>query len=113
MARRCSTPSVPDIGLATRSQLAGLELTYWEQQFPYDDPWHVKPLEPAQVPSVETFLAGAEGDGDGDGLGDGDGDGLGDGDGDGVGDGRGEGDDAPPLPLLVQEPKLDWHPVPQ
>src|SRR5690242_10564486 len=33
---------------------------YCEQQFPYDDPLQVKPEVPAQVPSVETFLAAAE-----------------------------------------------------
>jgi len=37
---------------------------YCEQQFPYEEPWQVKPLVPAQVPSVETFFvavdAGAE-----------------------------------------------------
>jgi hypothetical protein len=29
---------------------------YWEQQVPNMDPVHVKPLAPAQVPSVDAFL---------------------------------------------------------
>jgi hypothetical protein len=32
---------------------------YWEQQFPKEDPAHVKPEVPAQDPSVEAFLVGA------------------------------------------------------
>lgn len=33
---------------------------YCEQQLPKVEPWQVKPPVPAQVPSVETFLAAAE-----------------------------------------------------
>ena len=33
---------------------------YGEQQLPKEEPWQVKPPVPAQVPSVETFLAAAE-----------------------------------------------------
>ena len=32
---------------------------YWEQQFPKEDPAHVKPEVPAQDPSVDAFLVGA------------------------------------------------------
>jgi len=32
---------------------------YWEQQFPKEEPEHVKPEVPAQDPSVDAFLVGA------------------------------------------------------
>lgn len=64
---------------------------YWEQQLPKVDFWHVKPLAPAHVPSVETLRAGVVGVAA-----------L-------VVVAAFEGT----APLEPQLPKPDWHPVPQ